>query len=81
MEAFMTETKAKCPKCNSINLLLTEVWGEHTIEWEQLDGKIDRNNGVLEPGDPYKVEGRCKDCGNNWTFRGVYQIDKLFKES
>lgn len=70
-------TKAKCPKCGCKDLMLTEVWRDHTIQWEQVDGKIDRNDGVLEPGFAHKVEGKCSSCKHKWTFRNVIQIDNL----
>lgn len=74
----MEETKAKCPKCKSRNLSINECWKGHTVTWEQQDGKIDRNNGVLETGDPYKLEGHCRNCGHWWRIRGL-QITDIIK--
>lgn len=64
----MRKTKAKCPKCKSKNLILsecTECW----TQWEQIDGEIDYDHGDLNPGDIDGVYGDCKDCGHKWKFR------------
>lgn len=73
----MQKSKLKCPKCKSINLTLVEVWHGHEIVWEQLNGEFDRNEGILEPGDPYKVEASCHKCLHHWTARGILQIDDI----
>lgn len=44
--------------------------------WEVEDGKFDRNDGSLEPGDAYKVQAECK-CGHGWTVRNALQIDDV----
>lgn len=72
-----SKTKAICPKCGCKDLYLTEIWEGHGIQWEQVDGKIDLNSGSLEPGDPYKVEGKCTACKHRWTFRKALQIGNL----
>ena len=77
-EADVVKTKAKCPKCGSTDLQITEVWEGHTITWEQIDGKMDRNEGNMEVGDPYKVQGLC-NCGHRWTLRNAFQIDDILK--
>lgn len=71
------KSKAKCPKCKSVHLIITEVWKNHTIEFDQDSGIVDRENGNLDAGYPYKVEARCKWCGFTWTIRGARQIDDL----
>jgi len=76
MEKFVN-SKVRCPKCKSKDLRLIEVWEGHTIQWEQVDGKFDRNAGSLEPGDAYKVEGKCKKCSHQWTIRKTLQIDDV----
>ena len=77
MEKDIVKSKAKCPKCkNTKELTLIEVWKGHTISWEVEDGKFDRNDGALEHGDAYKVEGKCK-CGHQWTIRGALQISDV----
>lgn len=76
-EKTLIPSKAKCPKCKSSTLLLTECWKDHVIQFDQWGGKIDKM-GNLEEGDPYKVTGQCLDCEHSWTFRGVSQITDLF---
>jgi hypothetical protein len=78
MEKNIVKSKVKCPKCkNKKELTLIEVWEGHTISWEVEDGKFDRNDGSLEPGDAYKVQGKCNDCGHIWTIRKALQIDDV----
>lgn len=81
MNPNICASKAKCPKCKSRNLVLIEEWKDHTIQWVQEDGRFDRNDGVLEPGSPFRVEAKCRDCKHTWTFRGATQIDDLMQLS
>ena len=67
-------TKKKCPKCRSNNICFVELWKDHAIYFNVEDGNVDLNNGILEPGNPYKVEGHCNECKHIWTFRGASQI-------
>jgi hypothetical protein len=48
---MMQSSKIQCPKCKCRNLMLIEVWRNHTIEWQQIDGRFDRDDGVLEHGE------------------------------
>lgn len=73
----IVESKAVCPKCKSKDLILEEYWVGHFIQWEQLNGRFDRKDGSLEPGDPNHVNGKCKKCLHTWRFRGIHQIDEL----
>jgi len=75
----VNETTVKCPKCKSTNLWLSEVWKNHGIQWEQVNGKIEKSDGNLEPGDPFKVCAECSNCKHRWTIRGASQIDDVFK--
>jgi uncharacterized Zn finger protein len=75
----IVETKVKCPKCNSNELFLVELWKNHSCQWEQSNGKFDRANAIQEVGNPYKVEGHCKECGHYWTIKGAKQIDDIIK--
>lgn len=77
MDTNIVHSKVRCPKCGCFSLTLTEVWEGHTISWEQEDGTFDRNNGALEPGDAYKVEGKCKRCSHVWRLRNAKQIDDI----
>jgi hypothetical protein len=76
----IVHSRVKCPKCSSKDLFLVEVWEGHAIHWEQIDGKFDRNDGVLEPGDAYKVESVCKKCNHRWRIRNTLQIDDIIKD-
>jgi hypothetical protein len=69
----------KCPKCHSQNVEVDELWKNHSISWMPGDKQ---NEGNLEPGNPFKVEGFCWDCKHNWTFKGIIQIKpEWFEES
>jgi hypothetical protein len=74
----MINSKAKCPKCGSLNLKLVECWKDHTIDFEQHGGFVNINDGALEPGEPYKVEAKC-NCGHKWRLRNVLQIGDITK--
>ena len=68
----------KCPKCQSNTIFLIEVWENHTIQWEQIDGFFDKEDGNLEMGDAYKVEAECKICGHRWRIRKALQIGDCY---
>lgn len=72
----IAQSKVRCPKCKSKTLYLIEVWEGHTIQWEVENGKFDRDDGSLNPGDPYKVQAKCI-CGHAWTIRMALQIDDI----
>ena len=61
----------RCPKCRSQNAELIEIW-DAGITWHPGDPYY--NEGVLEPGDPVKVEGNCLDCEHKWAMRGITQV-------
>jgi phage FluMu protein Com len=67
-------SKAKCPKCKSDNLFLIEIWKDHYIQWEQIDGIFNKNDGTSGPGHPYKVEAKCSQCKYSWTVKNAHQI-------
>jgi len=73
-------TKVKCPKCRSSNLRIGEVWIGHSIEWDVVDGKFDRQEGNLEPGDPDHLVISCKSCDHRWRVRGACQIHDIIEE-
>jgi hypothetical protein len=70
-------SKVNCPKCKSKTLTLVECWKDHTIEWEQENGKFRMQDGCLNPGDAYKVQARCSECNHAWTIRGALQISDV----
>lgn len=80
MISEIVKSNAKCPKCQSNNLLLIEVWKDHEITWEQKDGIFDRRDGNIEPGDPYKVEAECRNCGHKWRIRKALQITDIVSD-
>lgn len=48
MTQRIVDTKAKCPKCKSTDLLLIEEWEGHTITWEQIEGNISISSKWLQ---------------------------------
>ena len=61
----------KCPECKSQQVTIKEFWINHVIIWFPDDPK---NEGVLNPGEPYRVHGECEDCGHKWFFRCDGQV-------
>lgn len=75
----IVKSKVKCPKCGNKNTLtLSEIWKGHTVSWNVIGGKFDRDDGNLEVGDPYKVQAQCK-CGHHWTIKKALQIDDIIE--
>ena len=70
-------TNIVCPKCKSDSLAIMEIWDGAVIEWEIINGKFDRNDGSLEPGNPVKLECKCKNCHHSWKIRKSTQIDDI----
>jgi len=73
----MRKTKAICPKCKSNNLTIIEISNAYQF-WNQENGVINRSEGIMEPGDIIRVEGKCNEseCGHRWRFKCL-QIDNL----
>jgi phage FluMu protein Com len=65
------KSKIRCPRCKSKDLFIRELWKDSTIEWQQVDGEFDRNDGILNEGNPYKLEAKCSQCNHYWTLRGI----------
>ena len=63
----------KCPICESQNLLLTELWKDHYIEFSYMNGKIKQLS--MGEGNPYKVHAICKGCTHSFD-TGLTQIEK-----
>lgn len=75
-------SNVKCPKCRSKDLFLDEIWKDSAIQWEQINGQFDQNDGVLSPdGSPYKIEARCKKCNHRWRIKGATQICDVIKQT
>ncbi len=68
----------KCPLCKSQNVRIKEFWIDHAIEWNPDDSQ---DEGILSPGFPYRVEGRCLDCDHAWYFRCGGQIKSEWWEA
>ena len=80
MITTISKTKVKCPRCKSSDLCITELWKGHSIKWVQVNGEIERKNGNIDPGDPYKIFCECSNCSHVWTVRGASQITDVIKE-
>jgi hypothetical protein len=65
-----------CPKCKSSDLLLTELWKNHSIQFDYKNGQI-VSKGNAECGNPYKVEAFCNKCKHEWRLKGVIQISEV----
>jgi len=74
-------SKARCPKCKSKNLTLTEV-AETKLIWNQVNGYIDRNDGIQESGNIIGIYGQCDEikCNHRWKLRSL-QITDLTGEN
>jgi predicted amidophosphoribosyltransferase len=70
------ETRVKCPKCGSNNLFIMEKI-ICTTEWEQLDGRILRNEGYHHVGHVVSMDSKCSNCLHVWKIRGALQIDDV----
>lgn len=70
-EAIKSSKWPKCPKCKSQDVVIVELWKNHGIVWFYGDGFDD---GILDAGEPYKVEGSCRNCSHKWKFREIIQI-------
>jgi len=79
MKQEIVKSKLKCPKCKSTDLMVLESWKNHDIQWEQVNGEFDKNDGILEPGNPYRVEAKCSKCKHAWTVRKAKQINDIIK--
>ena len=75
----VVKTRAKCPKCGSRHLIISEVT-EASCEWEQNNGIIDLDDGSKEFGAIVRVTGLCKKCGHIWQFRAT-QVYDLIEEA
>jgi hypothetical protein len=63
----------RCPNCKSKDVELIEIW-DASISWLPDDPYF--NEGVLTPGDPKKVEGKCLSCNHTWRLHGVVQVQQ-----
>ena len=75
-ETDIRKTKAKCPKCKSKSLNITEHC-IHTQTWNQENGYLNHNDGIMNPGDVVGCYGECDECGHQWKFKNL-QIIELY---
>lgn len=68
-----------CPKCKGKDLILTELWKGHSVQFYYSNGKV-TNCRANQNGDPYKVEAVCDNCGYEWQLKGVTQITDITSE-
>ena len=69
------ETNVKCHKCGSKDLIITELWANHTIEFTQENGVITSSN--TGEGNPYRLECRCMKCKHYWKLKKNWQISQV----
>jgi len=75
MEQDIRKTKAKCPKCKSLDIIIYEK-SVHLQTWDQINGYVDYNEGNMNPGGVIGTFGKC-NCGHAWKFKCL-QITSLF---
>lgn len=81
MSPQLMHSKVKCPKCKSIDAIITELWRDSAIQWEQRDGKFDMKDGTILPeGEPYMIQAQCYKCKHMWTIRKAIQINDIIKD-
>ncbi len=73
------KSKAKCPRCGSINLLIKETY-EASVTFKQSKGYIQKNYGISEYGNVIRLEALCEQCGHEWKFRNAYQIIGILEQ-
>jgi len=74
----MTKSKAKCPKCGSTNLIITEH-AVTLLEWWQENGVVNPENSNQKSGEIIKVKGNCSNCNHEWVFRKISNAYELFE--
>lgn len=67
---------ARCPKCRSDSITLTETWDGATIQFEVVNGQR-QVNGYLDNGHPSRLDGECGKCGHEWRFRSAIHAEGL----
>jgi len=76
----LSESILVCPKCKSSTLFINELWSDHSIQWEQIDGKFDITECNSEVGNPYRLECECKKCKYRWKVRKYFQVAQIIKD-
>lgn len=63
----MVNQLRRCPRCSSVRIDWIETSTTIAV-YEQTEQGI-HPDGLLEPGDPVRVDGRCCACGHEWRAR------------
>ena len=63
----------KCPKCRAEPVSYTEILDASTTFHINSDDCLE-TDGFHEAGYPKYVYAKCRECGYEWTLRGVVQI-------
>jgi hypothetical protein len=69
-----------CNKCGSCDVSVRELWKDHSIEFSKVNGVFDFDNGNMEVGNPYKVEGFCITCKNQWSIGTLSCIGEFIEK-
>ncbi len=72
------KSKAKCPKCGSIDLLVVEIC-EEVGTWIQENGIIE-HKGWFDAGSIVRLECSCLKCKHSWKPRKINQVTELYVE-
>lgn len=72
------KSKAKCPKCSSTNLHLTEIC-EASTTFIQSVGYVYKDSTNNEFGRIVRLVGECDNCHHTWIFRKAIQITDILK--
>lgn len=79
---YTPKKRRKCPKCRCVEIIWHEVWGGHTIQFQQdKDGVINRVGMMDNESDPFKVVGECNKCGHLWAVPKAKQITDITEET
>jgi hypothetical protein len=72
----MSEWKpARCPKCQSFEVILEEIWTSSVTLVQRKDGTLEQPLFNLEPGNPTGVIlATCEKCDHHWKLRGWRQF-------
>lgn len=72
------KSKARCPKCGSTNLLLTEIC-EASTSFIQSAGYVHKDSSYNEFGRTVRLEGKCDRCRHSWIFKRATQITNVLE--
>ena len=76
MSKNLFKSRAKCPKCGSKDLIITETLRAATSV-KQTNGYIDKDSSNNEYGSVYRLDGECCKCNHSWRFKKIIQVTSL----